>query len=324
MGLKTVIREVSYGLGKCHSEPWQHCCWCVTMIIGRTHIITFSAAWDLVCLCWDCALIATNQTVLDTIKAGYASDDYCLKIATSWMPGTTCVNGLWYIGDHLLIPWIVDIYKNLFHLVYDCLGHFGANKSYATLCVMFTIGQTWGTILKKPTFYLVRNANATNPVQLRPLGPCTHLLFLIIGGPQSWWPLSVLCSLTSILTVSWPPTTDHLCADIWIIPTWMDISTEDFVALFFNNWFCKNSLLLEIVSDCNKLLISCFWLTSLCSVKLKMSSSYHQQTDGSSKRSNKTINPSVTMLIVLQKAGYKHCHALGLIWWIPSMLQLIF
>jgi len=48
--------------------------------------------------------ITTDQTVLDTIKAGYASDDYCLKIAASCMPGTTYINGLWYIGDHLLIP----------------------------------------------------------------------------------------------------------------------------------------------------------------------------------------------------------------------------
>jgi hypothetical protein len=78
-------------------------------------------------------LTATNQTVLDTIKAGYLSDDYCLKVIKSHMPGTKCINGLWYIGDWLLVPCIGDICENLFRLAHDCLGHFGADKSYATL-----------------------------------------------------------------------------------------------------------------------------------------------------------------------------------------------
>ena len=128
-------------------------------------------------------LIATDKTILDTIKAGYASDDYCLKIAASQMPGTTCVNGLWYAGDCLLIPWIGNIgeksvlsgtwlFKAFWHWV-NLMLHY----------MMLTIGQTWGMISKKPTFHLVRNANATNPIQLRPLGLCTHFLFLIVGGP---------------------------------------------------------------------------------------------------------------------------------------------
>jgi len=49
------------------------------------------------------------------------------------MPGTKCINGLWYIGDCLLIPRIGDVRENLFRLAHDCLGHFGADKSYATL-----------------------------------------------------------------------------------------------------------------------------------------------------------------------------------------------
>jgi hypothetical protein len=58
--------------------------------------------------------IATNQTVLDTIKAGYASDEYCPKIANLSMPGSQCINGLWYVGDCLLIPRTGDICENLF------------------------------------------------------------------------------------------------------------------------------------------------------------------------------------------------------------------
>jgi hypothetical protein len=48
--------------------------------------------------------ITMGQTVLDAIKCRYTSDDYCIKISKSGMASTKCVNGLWYIGDRLLIP----------------------------------------------------------------------------------------------------------------------------------------------------------------------------------------------------------------------------
>ena len=65
--------------------------------------------------------------------------------------------------------------------------------------------------------------------------------------------------------------------------------------LFFNHWFCENGLPTEIVSDRDKLFVSRFWnaLSTLCGVKLKMSSAYHPQTDGSSERTNKTVNQSL-------------------------------
>ena len=42
-------------------------------------------------------------------------------------------NGLWYIGDRLLIPRVTTLRETLFHLAHDTLGHFGADKSYASL-----------------------------------------------------------------------------------------------------------------------------------------------------------------------------------------------
>lgn len=86
--------------------------------------------------------------------------------------------------------------------------------------------------------------------------------------------------------------TDHLGADVCIIPTNIDINAEDLALLFFNNWYCENRLSANIVCDRDKLFVSCFWkaLTKITGVKLKMSSTYHPEMDGASKRSNKTIN----------------------------------
>ena len=46
------------------------------------------------------------------------------------MKGWQQINGLWYIGDRLLIPRVT---KNLFKLAHDTLGHLGADKSYVSL-----------------------------------------------------------------------------------------------------------------------------------------------------------------------------------------------
>jgi hypothetical protein len=92
--------------------------------------------------------------------------------------------------------------------------------------------------------------------------------------------------------------TDRLRSDIRIIPTRIDIMVEDLALLFFNHWYCKNGLPKDIISNCDKLFLSKFWtaLHKLTGVKLKLSSSYHPETNGSSKRSNKTINQCILLL----------------------------
>src|ERR1700676_273516 len=89
--------------------------------------------------------------------------------------------------------------------------------------------------------------------------------------------------------------TDRLGSDICIAPTHLDIMAEHFAAQFFDLWYCENGLPLDIVSDRDKLFVSKFWkaLTKLTGVKLKMTSSYHPKTDGSSERSNKSIIQSL-------------------------------
>ena len=52
--------------------------------------------------------------------------------------------------------------------------------------------------------------------------------------------------------------TDRLGVDIHIAPTHMDITAEQFSVLFFDIWYCENSLPLEIVSDRDKLFVSTF------------------------------------------------------------------
>ncbi|GBE84001.1 hypothetical protein SCP_0510600 [Sparassis crispa] len=77
--------------------------------------------------------------------------------------------------------------------------------------------------------------------------------------------------------------TDCLGSDVHLTSMHTDITAEDFAALFFEKWYCENGLPLDIVSDCDHLFISQFWkaLHKLSGIKLRMSTSYHPETDGS-------------------------------------------
>ena len=81
-------------------------------------------------------------------------------------------------------------------------------------------------------------------------------------------PLPIDENYNCILTM-----TDCLGSDVWLVPTITTLTTEDMAQLFFDNWYCKNGLPHNIVSDHNK----------LTGVKLKLLSSYHPETDGISK-----------------------------------------
>ena len=58
--------------------------------------------------------ISTDISVLASIKAGYDSDPFCQRLTQTGAPGAQLINGLWYVGDWLIIPRTGDIRENLF------------------------------------------------------------------------------------------------------------------------------------------------------------------------------------------------------------------
>lgn len=86
--------------------------------------------------------------------------------------------------------------------------------------------------------------------------------------------------------------TDCLAADIRLISCCNTITAQEFTSLFFNHWYCKNDLPLEIISNHDKLFINKFWcaLHKLTRIKLKLSSAFHSQIGSASECINKTVN----------------------------------
>jgi len=79
--------------------------------------------------------IAADIEFLDVVKAGYTTDSWCktLSSATPSLPDLVMRDGLWYIGNRLIIPQTGTLHETLFSLAHDALGHFGFNKTYGSL-----------------------------------------------------------------------------------------------------------------------------------------------------------------------------------------------
>ena len=89
--------------------------------------------------------------------------------------------------------------------------------------------------------------------------------------------------------------TDHLGSDFRMVPTVTTLTAEDLAELFFDNWYCENGLPEEIVCDRDKLFVLKFWqaLSKLVGIKMKMSSSFHPETDRASEKTNKMVNQAL-------------------------------
>jgi hypothetical protein len=248
--------------------------------------------------------IATDKSLLAAIKSGYTEDEFCKHVATTSMAGWQHINGLWYIANCLLIPRVGNVRKLLFRAAHDDLGHFGADKSYASLRDAYY----WPNMCRDleeayipSCIKCLRNKSLT----IKPPGPLHPLPVPDQRGSDITMdfvsPLPVDNGFDCLLTI-----TDRIGSDVRIIPTNTNITADTLALLFFDNWYCKNGLPATIACDRDKLFVSCFWntLTKLTGIKLKMSSAYHPETNGSSERSNKTINQMLCFHVKRSQKGW--------------------
>jgi Integrase zinc binding domain len=236
-----------------------------------------------------------DPTLLTSIVDGYKTDPFCIKLFDNQksMEGVECRNGLLYVGNHLVIPHVGSLHEDLFCLAHDSLGHFGFEKSYASLRDSYYWPHMRSDLQSAyiPSCITCqrdkgRTAKPAGPLHPLPIpeqrGDSIAINFIR--------PLPLDNGYDCIVTI-----TDRLGADIRIAATHSTITAERFATQFFNLWYCENGLPLNIVSNRDKIFISKFWkaLTKLAGIKLKMSSAYHPETDGSSECSNKSAIQSL-------------------------------
>jgi hypothetical protein len=220
------------------------------------------------------------------------------------MPNVHQEENFWFIDNCLVVPNSKNIQETLFRLAHNQLGHFGLPKTYGSLRESYywpNMGRNLeeGYIPGCPDCQQ-NKARTMKPIGLLhplpvPDGRCDSVAMDFIG------PLPKDDGYDMILTF-----TDCLGSDIRLVPTVSTLTAEQLAEIFFHHLYCKNGLPLEIVSDCNKLFLAHFWkrLHALTGVKLKMSSSYHPKTDGSSERTNKTVIQCIHYVVEQDQKGW--------------------
>jgi hypothetical protein len=251
--------------------------------------------------------ISADISFLNDIKEGYMNDAFCNKLVKggSLVPGIEHRDGLWYVNNRLYIPKYKSLREELFRLAHDALGHFGADKSYDNLVQSYywpKMRQDLYTAYVPSCNECQQNKSKTSGHGKGPLHPlpvpdhhAESIAMDFVG------PLPEEDGFDCVLTI-----TDRLGSDLRIIPLRMDATAEDVARLFFDTWYCENGLPLDIVCDRDKLFVSKFWksLTQLSGVKVKMSSAFHPETDGSSERTNKTFNQCVRYYVERNQRGW--------------------
>ena len=105
----------------------------------------------------------------------------------------------------------------------------------------------------------------------------------------------------TILTMS-----DLLGADVRLVPIHSSATAAEVAVILFDEWYCENGLMRQIISDRDSLFTSELWtaLHKLTRVKLKMSTVYHPQTDGASECMNKTLNQAIRYHVDNNQKGW--------------------
>ena len=89
--------------------------------------------------------------------------------------------------------------------------------------------------------------------------------------------------------------TDILGANIHITGIHSSYTAAQVAIVLFDEWYCEHGLMLHLISDRDAHFTTDLWtaLHKLTSIKLKMLTSYHPKTNGSSEWTNKTVNQAI-------------------------------
>jgi len=177
--------------------------------------------------------VTTDKRVLTDIKNGYQHDVFCTRLRKSGMKSVKEVDGLWYIGDHLVIPRYGDLRENLFRLAHNVLGHFGPDKSYASLWDAYY----WPNMqrdLEQSYIPSCQDCQRNKSRTTKTAGPLHPLPILDERGDSVAinfiGPLPTDAGYDCLVSK-----TDRLNSDIQIVPSNLTITAEDFHGHLFQS-----------------------------------------------------------------------------------------
>ena len=78
--------------------------------------------------------IKIDKKLIEEMKECYKTDTWYQKLmsASKGMPELTVRDGLWFIGERLVVP-NCRVREKIFAITHDALGHFGFKKTYQSI-----------------------------------------------------------------------------------------------------------------------------------------------------------------------------------------------
>ena len=107
----------------------------VMMMKHMVSLLPFTGStWTLGSACTTLKITADTEFLI-SVKNGYKNDMWCklLPSANHSFLNLKFCDGLWYIGDCLIIPHTANLCETLFALAHDVLRHSGFDKTYGSL-----------------------------------------------------------------------------------------------------------------------------------------------------------------------------------------------
>lgn len=248
--------------------------------------------------------------ITDVIRGRYAEDAFFKDILDRPKEYKNFVqkDGLIFLkNEHselLCLPWIIHGGRNVREIViaeaHSLLAHLGPSKT-----LDFLRGRVWWKeMVKEVKLFcdLCVTCRRSKPSNQKPYG-----LLNPLSVPTRPWekigidfvgPLPVSknrdAEFDAITVVI-----DLLTAMVHLIPSRVNYTARQVAELVFEHIYKLHGLPSSIVSDRDVLFTSEFWnsLHRLLGSKLRMSSAYHPQSDGSTERANRTITQMIRQCI---------------------------
>jgi len=235
--------------------------------------------------------VVIDHTEIENIKKAYPDDAFFKPIIEhpERYPQYQLLDGLLFVAKdgRLCVPDCRNTRTMLLRQHHDNENHFGIAKTRGALTALYF----WPNIAKDVVTYInscstcLRNKSTTQ-------APAGFLHSLPI--PQDRFadiamdfvgPIPKCNGLDMILIM-----TDRLTNYVRIVPTRSTATARDIAQIVYESWYRLFGLPHSIVSDRDKLFTSHFWkeLHRLLDIRIKMSTTAHPETDGSSERSNNT------------------------------------
>ncbi|KAJ2913330.1 hypothetical protein MD484_g7080, partial [Candolleomyces efflorescens] len=259
---------------------------------------------------WDMVQFTGGVNMLEELRGKYINDSVFKPIVEnpSQFRNFEVTNGLIYLKEDtrrlLCIPRITIDGRNARELVIDeahsLLAHLGASKTIAYLRE-----RVWWKDLVSDTKAFCETCitcKRSKPDNQKPYG-----LLNPLPEPTAPWeavgvdfvgPLPV----SSNRNASYDSLTVIIClltGMVHLVPCRTDMTAKEMAELMFEEVYKHHGLPRDIVSDRDRLFTSVFWqrLHRLMGTKLRMSSAYHPQTDGSTERANRTVTQMLRQCI---------------------------